>query len=181
MRIIAGEFRGRTLKTPKGMLTRPTQDRVRETIFNVLAHRGLYDKTVLDLYAGTGALGLEAISRGAASLVAVDQRTGKLIQENAALCHVEDKVRVLKMDVQKAASVLEGSKFSLVFSDPPYRTGGIEKTIALLEKHYLLAENATIVLEFAREEIIEVPAHWDMWKEQIFGETKVQYFNYRKE
>lgn len=180
MRIIAGECRGRTLKTPKGMLTRPTQDRVRETIFNVLSHRGLYDKIVLDFYAGTGALGLEALSRGASSLVAVDQRTSKLIKENATLCHMEDRVRILKMDVQKAASVLEGEQFSLVFSDPPYRTGGIEKTIDLLEKHNLLAENATIVLEFAREEIITVPAHWEMWKEQLFGETKVQYFNYRK-
>lgn len=181
MRIVAGEFRGRRLKTPKGMLTRPTQDRVRETIFNVLTHHGLWDRKVLDFYAGTGALGLEALSRGAESLVAVDQRTATLIKENVELCQAADRVRILKMDVEKAASILKGEKFSLVFSDPPYRQGGIEKTIALLEKHDLLAEEALIVLEFAREEIIVAPLHWKMWKEQTFGETKVQYFSYRKE
>ena len=95
MRIIAGTAKGHTIKAPKGMDTRPTLDRVRESVFNVLAHRGLVQKRVLDLFSGTGALAIESLSRGASHAVAMDKATAKLIKENAEHCHVADKITIV--------------------------------------------------------------------------------------
>ena len=88
MRIIAGSAKGHTIQAPKGLDTRPTLDRVRESVFNVLAHRGLYGKRVLDLFSGTGAVAIEALSRGAAEALCVDVRTEKCIRANAIHCKV---------------------------------------------------------------------------------------------
>ena len=89
MRIIGGTAKGHTIKAPKGVDTRPTLDRVRESVFNVLSNRGIFGTHVLDIFSGTGAVAIEALSRGAAHAVAVDFKTGKLILENAKHCHVE--------------------------------------------------------------------------------------------
>ena len=98
MRIISGSARGRVLKSPKGMLTRPTLDRTRESLFNILENSGgLRGAAVLDIFAGTGALGLEALSRGAASAVFIDHYTQQLIRQNAALCGFADCVEVLRL------------------------------------------------------------------------------------
>lgn len=180
MRIISGICKGRKIKTPKGMDTRPTQDRVRETVFNVLQNYGIYNRDVLDLFAGTGALGIEALSRGAKSLVAIDMRTAKLIKENLEICKLEEKAQVLKGKIMQYKNFLNEKQFDLVFSDPPYLKGGIQETIQILETCDLLRENALIVLEYDQKDDFVVPKNWNLLKEQKFGYTKVSYYMYQK-
>lgn len=180
MRIISGKCKGRRLKTPKGMETRPTLDRVRETIFNVLQNYNIYGRRTLDLFAGTGALGIEALSRGAESLVSIDIRTAKLIQENIDLCGLQNEAEVLRGPISKYKEYLLNKEFSLVFSDPPYLKGGIQETIKLLNEPNILAEGAIIVLEFDKKDEFQVPNTWIELKEQAFGYTKVGYYKYEK-
>ena len=98
MRIISGSAKGRILKSPKGMLTRPTLDRTRESLFNILANGVLEGASVLDIFAGTGALGLEALSRGAAHCVFIDHYTQALIRQNAELCGFGGQYEILRME-----------------------------------------------------------------------------------
>lgn len=148
MRIIAGSTRSRIIDAPRGMDTRPTLDRVRENLFNVISRR-VPDARVLDLFAGSGALSLEAISRGAAGAVLVDRdREAHLVeQRNAERLGFSPQVRLLHCDWAQAVKRLqgEGARFELVFLDPPYAmTDLTEVTRALLP---LLAEDARIIVE----------------------------------
>ncbi len=158
MRITGGTFRSRSLVAPRGHATRPTQDRVREALFSVLVSRGLFTGAprVLDLYAGTGALALEALSRGAGFAVMVEQGRDALraLRENVAALGLQDRTRVQPTSVEKALSLslrgpeAFGAPFDLVFADPPYADlapaakalGGVIR---------LLSEGALVVVEHA--------------------------------
>ena len=124
MRIIAGEMRSRKLKAPEGMDTRPTADRVKEALFSILGSR-IYGARVLDLYGGSGALALEAVSRGADSAVICDlsAKACAVIQENIDTLNCGDKVKLLRMKDTAALSALQkkSDAFDLIFLDPPYR------------------------------------------------------------
>lgn len=149
-RIIAGDFRGRRLSTPADA-TRPTSDRVREAIASMLGSRmDIADARVLDLYAGTGALGLEALSRGAASAVLVesDRRAAAVVRENIAVCGAQGRARVVN---RTAASYLAapGQRFDLVFADPPYALAADELSAVLAALPPHLSEEAWVVLERA--------------------------------
>jgi 16S rRNA (guanine(966)-N(2))-methyltransferase RsmD len=179
MRIVAGSARGRTLKTPKGdAVTRPTADRVRETIFNVLGQtcEGL---RVLDLFAGTGALGLEAVSRGAARAVLVDQgrEAIALCRENVAALKFDDRVEVVALPVAKALAALAGrsERFELVFSDPPYALrAGVEVLTAVTP---LVVPHGVAVIEHERAEVLpERLGAWQREDERSFGATVVSIF-----
>ncbi|MDX2015418.1 MAG: 16S rRNA (guanine(966)-N(2))-methyltransferase RsmD [Myxococcaceae bacterium] len=179
MRIVAGTARGRTLKTPKGGdVTRPTADRVRETIFNVLGQtcEGL---RVLDLFAGTGALGLEAVSRGAVRAVLVDQGREAigLCRENVAALGFGDRVEVLALPVAKALERLagEGARFELVFSDPPYALrAGVE---VLSDIAPLVVPHGVAVIEHERAEVLpETLGRWTREDERTFGATVVSIY-----
>ena len=118
MRIITGDARGARLKTPRGMNTRPTADRVKESVFNILGTR-VADARVLDLFAGTGNLGLEALSRGATRCIFVDVRTASTIRENALHTKQEHKTEILRADVYKTLShcIKKGNEFELIFCE----------------------------------------------------------------
>ena len=123
MRIIAGRLRRRSLRAPKGLLTRPTTDRVREAIFNLIESRLALDGTdVLDLFAGTGSLGLEAVSRGAATVSFVEMQAGvlKVARQNAADLGVADLCRFLRADAVAYLERYHGPPFDLILADPPY-------------------------------------------------------------
>ncbi|MBQ8952630.1 MAG: 16S rRNA (guanine(966)-N(2))-methyltransferase RsmD [Clostridia bacterium] len=156
MRIIAGEARGRRLFAPEGDETRPTADRVREALFNIIRAE-VEDAAVLDLFAGSGALALEAISRGATSAVLCDKspRAVQVIRRNAALMRAEDRVTVVSGDWQRAVSAGEG-RFTLVFLDPPYRMTAVyaQAAQALLAAGRL-AEGALIVMEHDADQPIQ--------------------------
>ncbi|MDR0200109.1 MAG: 16S rRNA (guanine(966)-N(2))-methyltransferase RsmD [Streptococcaceae bacterium] len=176
MRIVAGEFGGRTLKTLSGRdVTRPTTDKVRGAIFNMLG--GFFEGgCVLDLYAGTGALGIEAVSRGCACAVLVDQNRAAqaVIAENIAMTKVPEKFELLKMVDRQALVTLMGESYELIFLDPPYARERLVEVLCDLQEKTLLAPGARVVCESARE--VELPDKVEgliKWKEKVYGITRV--------
>jgi 16S rRNA (guanine966-N2)-methyltransferase len=182
VRIIAGEFRGRRLLTPKGRSIRPTSDRVREALFSVIAPH-VAGAHVLDLFAGTGALGLEALSRGAAQAVFVDHDTEaiRLIAENIRLCGVEDRVRVLQRPILPSLDTLakerpDPERFDLVFLDPPYGQEQVPVVLERLTELQLVAARALAVAEHHRlDSIPEACRGWQKTKERRYGDTVVSF------
>lgn len=152
MRVIAGSARRLLLKTVEGMDTRPTTDRIKETLFNML-HSDLYGCTFLDLFAGSGAIGIEALSRGAKQAVFVENQPKALacIRENLRTTHLEDRSLVLGCDAERAIRELEKKKlvFSYIFMDPPYRRE-LEKTmLSSLAASSLVNEDTVMIVEAA--------------------------------
>lgn len=183
IRIIGGSARGTPLTAPRGRNTRPTLGRTRESIFNVLANVGLVDTKVLDIFAGTGALGLEAVSRGAAEAVLIDQATGRIMQENAKRCRMEDRVKILPKEAGKALRSLEGKEFDYIFMDPPYDRGYINEILGLVIRLGLPADHSIIIVEHVSAEPLELSpfgAALSVWKEKQVGETAVTYLLYTK-
>ena len=147
MRVITGTARGRKLRELPGMETRPTTDKVKESIFNIIQF-DIEGRRVLDLFAGTGQLGIECLSRGAASAVFVDRRADavKLIRENLRLTELEDRARVVAGDsMEYLKSIRE--PFDIIFLDPPYAAGLLEPAIAHIAKFDILAPHGIIAAE----------------------------------
>ncbi|MBR0407465.1 MAG: 16S rRNA (guanine(966)-N(2))-methyltransferase RsmD [Clostridia bacterium] len=153
MRIIAGEMRSRKLKAPEGVDTRPTADRVKEALFSILGTR-VYGARVLDLYGGSGALALEAISRGAGSAVVCDlsAKACAVIQENIDTLNCGESVKLLRMKDTAAISALQKKRdaFDLIFLDPPYRMSTVPICQALVDNG-LLKPDGMIIIEHGRE------------------------------
>jgi 16S rRNA (guanine(966)-N(2))-methyltransferase RsmD len=181
MRIVGGSARGRPLLGPKDAKTiRPTADRVRETLFNVLG-QSLDGLTVLDLYAGTGALGLESASRGAERAVLVDSG-----REALALCRAnidalgfKAKVELVASPVTRALAMLggRGERFSIIFADPPYAAEVVTQLLEGIAAQGLLAEDGVIVLEHAkREPAPEAHAGFERFDQRKFGDTLVSLY-----
>jgi 16S rRNA (guanine966-N2)-methyltransferase len=173
--VIAGEAGGRRLVAPKGG-ARPTTDRVKEALFAALGPDVVADAVVLDLYAGSGALGIEALSRGAAraEFVDRDRRAGDAVRANLGSTGFADRARV---HVAPAASFLRrpgpGTPFDLVFLDPPYDTAASEVAAVLadLAAAGVLATGATVVVETRRDSEPEVPPGWTVGWRRAYGDT----------
>jgi 16S rRNA (guanine(966)-N(2))-methyltransferase RsmD len=182
MRIVAGSAKGRALAGPKSTSKhiRPTADRVRETIFNVLG-QWLEGQAVLDLYAGTGALGLESLSRGAKKTVLVDSD-----REALALCRTNTdtlgftrQVEILPQPVERALATLgkRGDKFELIFADPPYAARVVETVLEALAHHGVVAPTGTIVIEHDKREAAPAShAGFEQVDQRRFGDTLVTLF-----
>ncbi|MBR1761427.1 MAG: 16S rRNA (guanine(966)-N(2))-methyltransferase RsmD [Schwartzia sp.] len=173
MRIITGKARGARLKAPKGLSTRPTSDRVKESLFSILGGR-VVGRRVLDLFAGTGSLGLEALSRGASFAVLVDRATGNLLRDNAEHTRLAASARVMRGDVFASLSRLaaEGERFDLVFCDPPYAKGLWERTLAMLDTSPVLSEGALVVAECGGDERTVPPlSRLSLSREEHYGHT----------
>jgi 16S rRNA (guanine(966)-N(2))-methyltransferase RsmD len=158
MRVIAGEAKGRRLQVPRGLAVRPSGARLRESAFGILEHRGaIAGARVLDVYAGTGALGLEALSRGAASLVAIeaDADVARLLRRNAEHCGFGERTRVIVQDAIAALAQLARESFDLVFLDPPYRSREIGEALSALVRHGLVAPGGRVVAEHRRGDVLE--------------------------
>lgn len=155
MRIVGGQARGRPLRAPPGNATRPTSDRVREALFDILGARpdGLEQQVVLDLYAGSGALGLEALSRGAARAVFVerDPRCMRVLQDNARRVGLDQRCTFLCLRVEAAIGVLErrGSVVQLALADPPYARD-VTPVLTRIGRSAVLESGATCVVEHGR-------------------------------
>lgn len=183
IRIIGGSAKGVPLAAPRGMNTRPTLGRTRESIFNVLMNVGLLETKVLDIFAGTGALGLEAVSRGAAEAVLIDQATRRILKENARRCRAEGRVRILAKDAEKALQSLAGETFDYIFLDPPYRKGYINEILASVFRLGLAADGAILIVEHVSVEPLDLSLLGEevsLWKEKRVGETAVTYLLYKK-
>ena len=175
MRIIAGTARGRRLFTPKGLHTRPTADRVKEALFSVIAAR-VPGARVLDAFAGSGALGLEALSRGAAEAIFCesDRQALLALRRNIELCGFS-KATVKQGDTLKLLPFLPG-QFDLVFADPPYNCGLLPQTLDLLVKHNLLAPNALLIAETgSKNSELEQLTNWQVIKTGFYGDTALYY------
>ena len=164
MRIIAGRFKGRRLKTPKTSVIRPTIDRVKESVFSVLQNQ-IIDAKFLDLCAGSGSIGLEAISRGAKSVTFVDQHSDaiQLIHSNLHLCGLDPKmhqIQLRRLTAQKAIRVLskKSESYDLIYFDPPYDSKIYKECLQLISTNRLLNRSGLICVECSKtnEQIIEV-------------------------
>jgi 16S rRNA (guanine966-N2)-methyltransferase len=175
LRIVGGALRGRTLRAVPGDSTRPTADRVRQSLFDLLGQR-MDGLAVLDLFAGTGALGLEAVSRGAvkAVLVEKDARACGVILGNISDLKLEARARVLRGELPSALGQLRGQRFDLVFSDPPYALRAAQATLDALCSNDVLAPGARVVLEMdRREDGPSLASGLSLADERRYGDTLV--------
>lgn len=177
MKIVSGTYGGRPLKTLEGKTTRPTSDKVRGAMFNMI---GPYfdGGRVLDLYAGSGGLSIEAVSRGMeqAVLVEKDRRAQGIIASNIQMTKESHKFQLLKMEAHQALSQLQGT-FDLVFLDPPYAKEQIVADIETLAERDLLREEVMVVCE--TDKAVDLPeeiACLGIWKEKIYGISKVTVY-----
>ena len=174
MRIIAGEWRGRKLVAAAGQQTRPTADRTRETLFSMLASRvGSFDGLrVADLYAGSGALGLEALSRGAAEAVFVENERAavKAIEANIASLKAVDRATVRAMS---AAALPSNEPFDIVFADPPYEPGSGTKVASAVAKAGWLAPGGWLAVETHRGDAVAAPENWEIDAERDVGRARI--------
>jgi 16S rRNA (guanine966-N2)-methyltransferase len=178
MRITGGSARGTPLLTPKGTGTRPTTDRVREAIFSILYSMEADLSRTLDLYAGTGALALEAISRGAESADLVERAADvcALIRKNVARAGFQNRVRVHCMDVRRALERLSGT-FTIVFLDPPYADPGVDAVLESLGASGLIASGGTIVLEHAHARTPpDLIGSFTLQSDRRYGDTGVAFY-----
>lgn len=179
LRIIGGEWRGRKLRFPDAPNLRPTPDRVRETIFNWLAPT-IHGARCLDLFAGSGALGLEALSRGAAFTTFVDshKKAAQALKEHLLLLNANQQAEVLHIDSVKFLKN-NAQPYDLIFLDPPYHLDFMEKVVPLLEENGWLADNALLYLEIEkRQSLPGLPSNWQQLKEKTAGE--VNYFLFQR-
>ena len=177
LRVVAGDFGGRPLKTLEGKTTRPTTDKVKGAIFNMIGP--FFDGgRVLDLFSGSGSLAIEAISRGMSSAVLVekDRRTQAVIQENIKMTKSEEQFQLLKMDAARALTQLTG-QFDLVLLDPPYAKEQIVANITQLEEQGLLSEEVMLVCETDKGvDLPEEVSNFGIWKQKTYGISKVTVY-----
>lgn len=182
MRIISGSLRGRRLTAVRGMATRPTTDRTREALFNILGQT-MADQKVLDLFAGTGALALEALSRGAESAVLVDNARAALntIRKNIQACNLAASTRVLHWDLCRRLTCLKAypRHFDLIFMDPPYGQNLADKTLIHLHDSCALAADALVVVEHHVDDLLEPPSdRFHLQDQRRYGKTLVSFIRY---
>ncbi|MBC7148623.1 MAG: 16S rRNA (guanine(966)-N(2))-methyltransferase RsmD [Rhizobium sp.] len=184
MRIVGGEFRGRVLAAPKSNAIRPTTDRTRESLFNILAHAhpDVLDATrVLDLFAGTGAVGIEALSRGAKSALFVENSVEgrSLLWENIDALGLHGRARILRRDATQLGPASNIEPFQLVFADPPYGKELGEKALFAAHAGGWLAPGAVAILEERADAQVIVDPVFKFIEERSFGDTKMYFFSYR--
>jgi len=183
MRIVAGRFKGRTLKAPGDAALRPTSDKVRQAIFNILEHAGfaadfsLDDARIVDLFAGTGALGLEALSRGAKYCLFIEEaaESRAIIRENVEALGLTGASKIWRRDATSLGPLDTLSPFDLAFLDPPYRKGLIAPALKGLLVGGWLNPNALIVAEAAEDEAIPVVEGFEILDDRVYGDTRIAF------
>jgi 16S rRNA (guanine966-N2)-methyltransferase len=184
MRIVGGKFGGRTLLTPKSQAIRPTSDRLREAIFNILQHSygdPVSGARVLDLFAGTGGMGLEALSRGAAFVLLVDDgaEARALLRGNVDALGAGGATKVYRRDATRLGPVQPLAPFSLAFLDPPYGKGLAESALSSARAGGWLAPNALVVVEEAADTVFTPPVGFDEIERRPYGDTQIALLKLR--
>lgn len=182
-RVIAGAAGGIRLTTPKGLHTRPTSDRVKESLFAILGAR-VHGAVVLDVFAGSGALGIEALSRGAkrAYFIENDRRARACIAENLVKTRFGERAVLVAAKGLPSRRQLGAERFDLVFADPPYDVGYVARALRWLEREVDLADEALIVVERSRKE--EIPADLKKFlviREETYGQTALSFLHRARE
>ena len=184
MRIVGGRFGGRTLSAPKSQAIRPTADRLRESLFNILMHSHgdpVTGARVLDLFAGTGALGLESLSRGAAFVLFVDNgaEARALLRANVDALGLGGATKVYRRDATKLGPVEKFAPFTLVFLDPPYGKGLAEQTLASARDGGWIAPDALIVVEESADAGFAPPAGFEEIERRDYSDTQLIFLRAR--
>ena len=177
MRVITGTARGRRLKELEGMETRPTTDRVKEGLFSAIQF-DIEGRNILDLFAGTGQLGIECLSRGAERCTFVDlhKDAAALVRENVAYCGFESRARVVQGDYLAFLSSCR-EKFDLVFLDPPYSSGALDRALETIAKIDIVTGNGIIVCESPAESVLpEGTAPYEKGREYRYGKIKITLY-----
>jgi 16S rRNA (guanine966-N2)-methyltransferase len=182
LRVISGSLKGRKLLSIPGRSIRPTTDRLRESLFNMLSDK-IRGKAVLDLFAGTGALGIEAISRGADFAVFLDKsrQAVALIKKNIRLCGIEGKTEVIQWDVVRNLNCIQSIRYAydIVFMDPPYHMNAVKPVLVNLHQSQCLQTGAWVVLEHsAGKPMTDNPAMFSLWDQRRYGKTLVSFLQY---
>ena len=183
MRVVGGRFRGRTLSAPKSQAIRPTADRLRESLFNILMHAyddPITDARVLDLFAGTGALGIEAMSRGAAFALFVDDgaEARALLRGNSETLGLGGSTKIYRRDATKMGPA-EMSPFSLTFLDPPYGKGLAEKALVSAREGGWLAPEALVIVEEAVDAGFKPPEGFEELERRDYDDTQFTFLRLR--
>jgi 16S rRNA (guanine966-N2)-methyltransferase len=186
MRIVGGEFRGRTLAAPKSSDIRPTIDRTRESLFNIIGHvypEAVEQTRVIDLFAGTGAVGLEALSRGCRHALFVENSVeGRgLLWENIDSFGLHGRARILRRDATKLGGVGNIEPFQLLFADPPYGQQLGEAAMVSAHSGGWLAPGALAILEERADVEPVVDQVFQLLEQRVFGDTRMHFFRYRPE
>ncbi len=179
MRVIAGQAKGRILLGPKTNEIRPALDKIKGAIFNILQHI-VEGSTVLDLFAGTGSVGIEALSRGACSAVFVDfgREALKLIQENVKRCNFENRATLIRMKLPDDVRNLFKNRhqiFDLIFVDPPYDKGLVTPTLKILSQEKILAPQGIVIVEHSPREKIATESGFEIFDERKYGQTLISF------
>ena len=186
MRIVGGEFRGRALAAPKSNDIRPTIDRTRESLFNIIGHvypEALQQTRVIDLFAGTGAVGMEALSRGCKSALFVENSVeGRgLLWENIDALALHGRARILRRDATKLGEVGTIEPFHLLFADPPYGKGLGEAALQAAHVGGWLENGALAILEERADVAPEVHGAYKPLEQRMFGDTRMHFFRYQSD
>lgn len=182
MRIIAGTARGRKINAPEGMNTRPTADRVKESLFNIISPR-IYDAHVLDVFGGSGNLGLESVSRGAASCTFTEHNKNsyKTLCENIALLGFGDKTTAYNMDAMEGMAMLHKKEktFDIIFLDAPYFKNLIDTAVTNIDKYKLLSPDGIITSEYDFNEIVpDRIGDLVVFRKVKYGRTKISFWRW---
>ncbi|MBQ7717764.1 MAG: 16S rRNA (guanine(966)-N(2))-methyltransferase RsmD [Clostridia bacterium] len=174
MRIISGECGGRRLFSLDGRDTRPTADKVKESLFNILASYMAGGESVLDLFAGSGALGLECLSRGAGNAVFVEKsrRAAEIVRKNISVLGYNEKSCVVLSDYVKYLDTCHG-QFDFIFIDPPYASGFYNTALDLIKKNRLLKPDGAVILEHDAGYEVPEQSDYDIIKEKHYGKSKI--------
>ena len=183
MRITGGSKKGLVLNSPRDKDIRPSSDHIRQVIFNIIGH-DLSRKKILDLFSGTGILGIEALSRGADRVCFVDKSSDalKLIVRNLEISGFKNKAHVVKRDLTKKNSFRLKGKFDIVFIDPPYDKSLLEKTLEMMPVHMLLEDEATIIGRSSKREVLpSYVNHMRLLEMREYGDTRLWIYRFRSQ
>jgi len=180
MRVIAGTARRTNLISPDGISTRPTSDRAKESLFNVV-HSYLHGASVLDLFCGSGAIGIEALSRGASHAVFVDSSRHAIdaVHHNLSKTHLNEHAHVMHAQASQAITTLTGSQFDIIFMDPPYDTGLAQATISLIAQVKILSNEGIIIVETDHKEgqTLHPPENYKIIDSRTYGRARFDIYN----
>lgn len=181
MRVISGKFKGKKLFSPADKRVRPTTDRIKETLFNILYSKGKTTGAVLDLFSGSGALGIEALSRGADSAVFIDKDADSVRLTVQNLKHVQAQAyQVYHADFSVAIKKLAGKRFDIIFADPPYALGLESRIVDSILSYDLLQPNGVIILEHSKENKLQIDDKTFIIDERACGNTMLTFLSYRR-
>ena len=182
MRIIGGDAKGRSLRVPVRTKVRPTSDSVKEALFNILS--SVKGKTFLDVFAGSGNIGIEALSRGASWAVFIENNRAlsQFIKKNLLQCRVDGRYEIMDMEVKKALQILQKNRaqFDIIFADPPYEEGRVEETLCYFANGKLFSEDSLLIIQHSSREALRpgLAKELILTDQRRYGDTMLSFLKY---